>query len=625
MNSAIRPFQHIRYEYEQRHIYYLPSKIMAQIESPKPAYLLGTRGTGKTTLLKALEWEERLNNRSLRRQLGSDPFQNRFVGCYLKLPLYMLVKLEERLPNLYPTASDVLLGLYLDLIVLQPICTALAGLAAEGVLDFSPEAEAACCEQLVLRFRFLNHSKVAENPSLKALIQSLHSAQRELEGAVLYDREVGTTVLDAVSNVGELGRELGQELGELCNGDKSAEPWYFKACLDEAESLGPLGRKVLNTIVRMSKAPLFHVAAFVGPPDALVETLNQSLTLAEDDRSLVHLDQQTNQDFKLLAEGVATARIQESVGSSDYVVKLDAILGKLDLNGLAISILKESVDPEGRALLKDLKTAGETDVLTKFLESAMQKDAPPESEDKWERRRRDSTFRRKAMVAAYLALCRKIDAVPRYASGDMLIEMSDHCIRDFLRFLNDIYIEADVTPENFCSSVISPKVQDAAIKRSSRTKVDCLAESGVHEPLPTRRIIDGLAQITSTLQCSGRDNSNFKSPERGIFKLNVAGLSEIDRSWLGSLLSEAIEAGFLILKNRTPESWSFRVHKSLAAFYRFSYRGAYYDVSLAGDDLLKLARADDSAHLAREIKMLTVKLLGGDADSTPLFDFEYAD
>jgi len=330
-------------------------------------------------------------------------------------------------------------------------------------------------------------------------------------------------------------------------------------------------------------------------------------------------------EFKLLAEGVATARIQESTGSSDHVVKLEAILGKLDLNGLVISILKDSVDPEARALLNSVASDPEVDVLTRFLETELEHDAPPESEQKWERRRRDSAFRRKAMVAAYLALCRKIDAVPRYASSDMLIEMSDHCIRDFLRFLNDIYVESDATPESFCASAINYKLQDAAIKRASRTKVDCLAESGVHEPLPTRRIIDGLAQITSTLQCSGRDNSNFKSPERGVFKLNVTRLPEADRGWLDSLLSEAIEAGFLILRDRTAESWSFRVHKSLAAYYKFSYRGAYYDVSLAGEDLLMLAKADDSVHLALVIKKLTLKLLGGDADSTPLFDFEHVD
>lgn len=625
MTSAIRPFQHIRYEYEQRHIYFLPKKIMAQIEAPKPAYLLGTRGTGKTTLLKALEWEERLNNRSLHRQLGNEPFKNRFVGCYLKLPLYMLVKLEERLPKLYPSASDVLLGLYLDLIILQPICTALAGLAAEGVLSFSPEAEAVCCKRLLSRFSFLSQPTASGKATLKSLVQRLHAAQRELEGAVLYDREISTSILEAVANVGELGRELGQDLGNLCNEDNPLEPWYFKACLDEAESLGAFGRKVLNTIVRMSKAPLYIVAAFVGPPEALVETLNQSLTLAEDDRSLIHLSKQTNKEFKQLAEGVATARIQESSGSSEHSVKLDSILGKLDLNGLSIGLLKESVNPEGRALLQRATEGQDLDVLSTFLEYALQKDAPPESEHRWEKRRRDSAFRRKAMVAAYLALCQKIGAVPRYSSSDMVIEMSDHCIRDFLRFLNDIYIESEATPEIFCSMAIGAKIQDVAIKRASHTKVDCLAESGVHEPLPTRRIIEGLAQITSALQRSGRDNSNFKSPERGLFKLSITNLTETDRLWLGSLLSEAIEAGFLILKDKTPEYWSFRVHKSLAAFYKFSYRGAYYPVSLAGADLLTLAKASDSAELTRSINAITVKLLGGDPDSTPLFDFKNED
>ena len=60
MKTTFNPFQYIRYEYEQRHIYFLPPKILTRIEQQKPIYILGTRGTGKTTLLKALEWKERL-------------------------------------------------------------------------------------------------------------------------------------------------------------------------------------------------------------------------------------------------------------------------------------------------------------------------------------------------------------------------------------------------------------------------------------------------------------------------------------------------------------------------------------------------------------------------------------
>lgn len=619
MNSAIRPFQHIRYEYEQRHIYYLPPKLMARLEAPKPAYLLGTRGTGKTTLLKALEWNERLTNSSLKRQVGEDPLSGRYIGCYLKLPLYMLAKLEERLPSIYPGAIDVLLALYLDLIILQPLCVALAELAARGILNFSPENESESVRRVTELFPFLERHHTTPPVTLRNLQSRLRKAQRELEAAVLYDREIENSLLEAVTGIGELGRAVSEEFGSLCNSNEDRNPWHFKACLDEAESLKMMGRKILNTLVRVSKVPLIYVAAFVGPPDVLIETLNHSLTLAEDDRSLVRLDQLSNKDFRLLAEGVATARIQEATDNAENKINLKAILGKLNIDGLASSILKESVNPLSKEILGQSASRKGSAVIAAFLQSELAKEEPTDLEFSWQRRRHDSAFKRKVKVAAYLTLCRRIGTEPRYSSAEMVIEMSDHCIRDFLRFLNELFIESDAKPENFCNTLINVRAQDVAIKRASKAKVDCLNESGVHEPMPTQRIIDGLAHITATLQSTGKHNSNLRSPERGIFVVDVHRLPKEDAIWLSTIISEAVEAGFLILKKRDSQTWSFRVHKSLAAFYGFSYRGAYYPVMLHGSDLIKLARSDESVAFNEVVRQLSRKHVGIATEDTPLF------
>src|SRR5262249_34306339 len=84
--TNISPFTANRFEFEGKHLYYLAPDVMRALEEPTPAYLIGTRGTGKTTLLKALNWERRLHDEHLREQLGEDSFINRYIGIYIKLP-----------------------------------------------------------------------------------------------------------------------------------------------------------------------------------------------------------------------------------------------------------------------------------------------------------------------------------------------------------------------------------------------------------------------------------------------------------------------------------------------------------------------------------------------------------
>jgi ABC-type lipoprotein export system ATPase subunit len=53
------------------HLYFLPNDVFSRLEQPKPTYLIGSRGTGKTTLLTALSWKEQLNNPYLSEKLDN--------------------------------------------------------------------------------------------------------------------------------------------------------------------------------------------------------------------------------------------------------------------------------------------------------------------------------------------------------------------------------------------------------------------------------------------------------------------------------------------------------------------------------------------------------------------------
>ena len=590
MKLSIRPFQHIRYEYEQRHIYYLPPGVMQRLEAAKPVYLSGTRGTGKTTLLKALEWRERLYNRSLQRELQQDPFAERYVGVYLKLPKFHLEAFEKNLPRTFESAYEVLIGLYLDIIGLQPLCIALSELASVGILKFTPEEEFECVSNVLSEHSFLRPQDRKVEMTLLSLKELLFKIQRQLEMCALHGRELSENVLVGITAIGELGRTIGVTFGKLCNPGPQDNPWHFKICMDEAETLGTQGRKILNTIVRSSEEPLIHVAAFVGVFDSLVQTCQPNLSLAEEDRTIIDLNQMTDSDFVGLAEGVATARLREAANDVSISADFGKILGRLDLPGLATAIAKDSVNHQARKWLALAESNSNTDILEVFLSEVIEKVASSTQQANWEQRRTDSMTKRKLLVAAYLGFCKTLSTSPRYASSEMLIQMSDCCIRDCLRFLNEIYLETGVTSESFCALSVQPKLQDVAIKRASKLKIDGLHQSGVNEPIVAHRLIDALAKLTTELQTSGEGGSNYRSPERGLFKFEADSIPLKDRSWLVSLLMDAAEAGFLILKEHGPKTWVFRVHASLAAAYGFSYRGAYYQIKVHPADLLLLAK-----------------------------------
>lgn len=111
------PFATARFEHEGTHLYYLPTDLLKPLEEERPVCLVGGRGTGKTTLLKALNWEERLTNSSLKEQLGSHPFENRYIGLYLKLPQLQLHAISNWLTvcDARRPLKGELIALYLDL------------------------------------------------------------------------------------------------------------------------------------------------------------------------------------------------------------------------------------------------------------------------------------------------------------------------------------------------------------------------------------------------------------------------------------------------------------------------------------------------------------------------------
>src|SRR5690606_34128304 len=127
--------------------------------------------------------------------------------------------------------------------------------------------------------------------------------------------------------------------------------WLFKVCMDEGECLDDFQQIVLNTMLRLSKAPLFFVVSFVSYPKDATSTLIANLTLQQADRELIPLDDMTEREFRELVEGVASVRVQHQLSQEAARFDVYKTLGPLDLNGQLLSILRGSVSAMAKSLL----------------------------------------------------------------------------------------------------------------------------------------------------------------------------------------------------------------------------------------------------------------------------------
>jgi hypothetical protein len=631
-----------RFELETSHnLYYLPPDVFPLLEASKSTYLVGSRGTGKTTLMKALSWEEQLSNPFLREQLTGNIATRRYIGLYLRAPTHQSVSFSKWMPAAASHLKAAVFSLYIDLLWLEGLIDAVTTLCHRRLLRFPAAAEYSVTAGVLTK-----HPELMSLPdhtgklTLKRFGALLHSRRRELENYAVSNLTVSPADLARLfplGQIGDLGRSVGAAMESLCREHSTVgkgEPWSFKVCLDEAECLDSLHRLVINTAVRLTGAPVSYVVSYVRPIREMTETLIPNLTLQKADREVLQLDEMyDDKAFMRLAEGVSTVRIQHLSGMKDSTFNTESVLGRLDINALLSGILQASEDPQAQQLLAlanelapRLKT-GETGdeepesnqppIYQAYIIDRLTLPLPTDASTK-ERRAQASAELRKRMVAAYLCICSQMNQQVRYAFAEMVLQMSDKCIRDYLDQMHEIFIKAGLEVAAFTTTQVALDIQDSALKSASKKKKEHIPSSGVGSPAETQRIVDALGQLTARLQTTLRDNRGLRSSERGLFVLNTnTGESVLEA--VRRLLKEAAEAGFLRIVEEGLDQWQFRVHCSLAAAYGFSYRGAYYSTRLRLPEVVALYQEADSKRRAETIEEIGTAL-SGDLAPLPLFD-----
>lgn len=648
------PFSPMRHEQAGQHVYYLPRGVLQQFESDKNIYLVGARGTGKTTLLKAMDWRERLTSPSLRAQLGGKPFETKEIGTYIKLPHVQFALLDRWLRKMDDDVAYAdYLAYYLDLVWLEMACDAIEELRRAGVLTPDENSVTKCGTAFADWFRDFPSGAAVVPPGAISDTSWLCRAFRLLRLNVEVSAKRGLEPDLAMSDhptgaVGDFGRRAAPLLAQLCDASstpRTRQRWRFRVCFDEAEILNSRQQKALNSLLRVAEWPVFFVVAYVSTPTDITSTVNERHTLGLADRQVIVRDTMSDKEFADLAEGVATARVRDLTGDPTATVDLEVLLGSLDIDGYLERILKESVTSASQELLSAAEarrvqqadtSAGAGHVrLTRggarsappiyetFLEQMHLADPLEDVGGTKRRRALTSAQRRKRMVAAYLTICREVagNARPIYASRDMVLQICDNCVRDFLWQMDALFEASHLPLADWLRTRLPVEAQDKALLAASEAKMVRLKELVPTAPAQARQVVDALARVTAIIQSSGQRHEQLRSTERGVFSYEPT--ADPEGLLNARLLVDAAEAGYLKLLRGDNGEFRFRVHASLAPKYEFSYRGAYYAACrLDALDLRELRETSDPGHLARLAQRIASRITDVDGGDMLQFDWE---
>jgi energy-coupling factor transporter ATP-binding protein EcfA2 len=652
----IYPFKDNRFELEPKgsQLYHLPKRIMEEIEQSKSVYLIGTRGTGKTTLLKALSWRERIDNKYLQDALNNDLFGKCYLGLYLKLNRHVPNHFKKWLND--DEREDEIFSLFLDLLWLEELTSAVQSLClnkinGKRIFDASPVSEIKFVKNI---FEKIPKLSVWRQPSSDYTLSCLNNVFEDMR-AGLQEASMARKNVSSISDqypymqIGELGRSVHSMFSEFCDEHSlGSSKWYFKFCVDEAEWFSTKHERIINTMARLSEWPTFYVLSYVRSRESLGDissTVQDNITLSEADRAVIYLDKITDQDANFFEE-VASVRVKTALETKRVKFDLKKIAGSLNLNKLLRLVIEDSKNPKAKIWLKKAQSfknskfwSEEDDSKTGKVKRNIPDYLPihevyqieklgldylyeiTPTDSNWESREQLLEQISGRMVAAYLCLCRELKRqdVP-YAFSNMIRGMSDNCIRDFLNQIHQLHLESGLDIKTFIGKQLSLPVQHHALLTASQNKRNNIPKSRGSYPKEIGRLVDGLGKVTSDLQSDYTSTVALTSPERGLFQIEYDPNSMRDKTLI-KYINDGVESGYLRMHEEQEKSYIFRLHSSVAALYKISYRGAYSRVKMNPNDLMALIEAKDDKQIVR-IADRIVKAIISSSDPNQIELFE---
>lgn len=500
------PFLPTRFEFDRSPLLWRSPHALEIEQSDKNVYLKGSRGSGKTSLLRAINWRERLDNPSL--NSGTNDLSWPSIGLYLRLPDHMSQSMHKVPWGLISEtaepdalAADYFLT-FMEALAIDSMLDAAISLRSRRITKFSGRDE----EELVktvfseapnLR-NFQSLSGLSGLSCLQHVFKQLHrsmttAATRGHIPEILKELPKGIP--------GTLLHIIADHLIRILALPSPSVDQNFMICVDDCETLRPEQRKALNTLVRSSRSPVLWAISFVSSHYETNSTMINDQSLSGDDRTVIDFNTISHADFGSLCEEVVKLRLKYSYKKGHSLLPgfdsaltapntLHALIGDLRANELfAIATANRSnvnlkkIEDSGRRLRdaalksEDPKwkkflqiRAGETSAFVELENRTKKTDEKLEVLPFWQAyvlehhlghkdfdkfiydnkgniRDVEQPLRRKQAAALLMMFKESRLQRPFYASKFAVISMSDRCIRDFLEIMAEIHSIAE-KPKN---------------------------------------------------------------------------------------------------------------------------------------------------------------------------------
>ncbi|MFI2842021.1 metallophosphoesterase [Mycolicibacterium sp. PDY-3] len=608
MRRVRSPFVDHRWEnQDSRHFFFLDTAEYHDIvEDDRHTFLVGHRGTGKTTILKALHWEERISNPALQRALNSDDeFPDGIIGCYMNLKLVALPVFDHWLQQEQDATKHLLFSSYVRLFWIE-----LASRAVRFIVRKSPEyaleyetRELDFCAATVRAWLDRVATEVYSGTSIDILsLSTLEAVAASMRDYIWNAANLGLAAPAKVAQSLNLHRLIDvcnrvfKAMSRLLEVTIPGREWTFRMCLDEGEHLSREAALSIRSMVRECESPLIMAVSALG--NLGVDTIRSSVNLSTSDRKIIDLDQRSRKDFINLLEGILRERIYQWTGTETFV-DLAHILGNPSLNELILSVdseapkiveLKERWGPLLRNDPDSFHRIGTGPIYEFMLTNHWIRKLPTGKQ----RRREASSGYRKYSTQAYFGILSDAGiSKPFYAGLGIMASMADNSIRDALIFINECFeqynassrseVEFSERIRRFTQRQVPLSHQNRALDRMGRRKID----SDMPIKLQTDR--DNAARL---VQFFGRMSHELTfgggKTDAGAFVVRVA---PFDADAPAAVTTEAqaqralVEAvrvcareGFFRIEAERPGIGEivFRMHRSLASTLAFSYRRPSY-------------------------------------------------
>lgn len=589
------PFRPNKFELDSRPLIWVSPFAAEIMKESGSAYVAGARGSGKTSILKAIDSAEQSENLSLKAQL--DPVATGSVGVYMRVQdLFTQSFAGVPWSNLGAGDERVLEYTFLASLIEAEasyrLLKLLVAWRSSGVISYSFSEARSVAAALARAFPQLSgvFGEGRSDPLDDAAQAFLH-LRKSLARALLRGDALQLEAL-LVAEPLEMVRTVALSALPFIDRHRpgrNLEPLSFKICVDECDYLTAHQQIALNTLVRRTSAPVDFVVAYVDSSYDPTTTLFENLTLSGADRRVYKLSFEESSDFDQLCEAIVAYRLFYYENRRDKSAKrlpspskyfpLDKKLGEFSANALIFEMIGQSPSMTGliaraEALQADLMTLPRSKISKKTLsELEFSDDAPPIFQQFIIERLGIDIHERLAMPeqkAGFLASLRRkqrgamlqIATAARkqklpYYGKRVLLALADRCARDFLDIMAEIFdLETRRDRKELVSYFRSPDqlLRIESQRRGAQRAADSKFQGIEHRPslepgsrveVPDRegqaltRLIDALGRLTHFLQASTDGLGSLTTAERGIFLIDLKAIRRFEEVSPSSPLSLA--------------------------------------------------------------------------------------